>query len=412
MIGMRRRLGLGTALVVLAVGCSSAGTGTSDEVTLRLLMADDWVNTPIIADAVRAFEAAHPNVRVQVDGAPFSQTISDAEAAIAAGTPHDVVQWHAFAAGARGVAEPVDDLWEAHLDEAEFIPGALEDVTWAGVRYGIPLDTNALVLALNEDALDAANIDPSSLRTFDDVRAASAVVSGADTRGMTVAASGWVTYGWIRTNGGDVIDVDDDGTVTFLLDDPRTVEALSFLEGLLEDDVAWAPYASNFQQDIVGLFEAGSAVIHPTGSWDYALVGQAPGNFKVRLEPMPSNAPNAGTVLGGSSMFIPTGSANRELAFELMSHIISDEYMLRQAQEYGRLPSRRHLFDDPFFDDPAYQLVADELERASVMRLIAYPEADVAFAEAIDAIFRGRATAADALQQAQQRAEEALAEDP
>ncbi|HEX9765228.1 MAG TPA: extracellular solute-binding protein [Nitriliruptorales bacterium] len=404
-------MGLCTALAVLTVACSPATTGAVDQVTLQVLLADDWSSTAIVADAVRAFEAEHPNVRVQLDGAPFSQTIGDAEAAIAAGNPHDVVQWHAFAAGARGSAEPVDDLWEAYLDATEFIPGALEDVTWAEVRYGVPLDTNALVLVLNEDALLAADVDPASLVDFAGVRAAADAVGQLDDgiRGMAVAASSWVTYGWIRTNGGEIIEVDEDGNVTFLLDDPQTVGALDFLAGMIEDEIAWPPYGTNFQQDLVGLFLAGSAPIHPSGSWDYALVGQGPENFGVVLEPMPSNAPNAGTVLGGSSMFIPAGSEHRELAFEFMVHLIDDEYMLRQAQEYGRLPARRGLFDNPFFADPAYQMVAQELERASVMRLIAYPEAADAFAQAIEDVFRGRLSAADALAQAQTRAEQALA---
>ncbi|MDX1510208.1 MAG: extracellular solute-binding protein [Nitriliruptorales bacterium] len=406
---MRSILVLSAAVAMVATGCGASDGGSTEEITLRLLMADDWATTSIIADAVRDFEATHPNVRVDVEGQPFSQTISDAEVAIAEGNPHDVVQWHAFAAGARGVAEPVDDLWEQFLDVDEFIPGALEDVTWAGVKYGVPLDTNALILVLNRDALEAADIDPSALDSYEGLRAAVEQVTSADRRGMTIAASGWVTYGWIRANGGEVIEVDDDGNVTFLLDDPRTVEALTFLQEMIVDEVAHPPYARGFQQDLVAQFLAGNALIHPSGSWDYALAGQQPSDFNVALEPMPANGPNAGTVLGGSSMFIPKGSEHRELAFELMVHLIDDKYMLRQAQEHGRLPSRRSLFDDPFFSDPAYQMVAQELERASVMRLIAYPAADEAWAQALDDIFQGRETAADALATAQRRAEEALA---
>ena len=43
---------------------------------------------------------------------------------------------------------------------AAFLPGAIDDVTWAGRLYGVPLDTNALFLLYDTEQFKAANVTP------------------------------------------------------------------------------------------------------------------------------------------------------------------------------------------------------------------------------------------------------------
>lgn len=407
-----RALFFGIVLALLATGC--VNQAPADEITiLRVRLADDWASTDPVIDAIRQFERSHPDVRVQIRGVPFSQIPEDVRTSIDSGqTPVDVAQWHAFAAGARGLAEPLDDLWRQHLDEETFLPGSLEDVTWQGTRFGVPLDVNAMVLMLNEEAVADTGAEPTGPLTFPDVAAIARSVTArpGERRGIALADSTWTTYGWIRANGGRVLTTDDQGRSRPSLTDERVVEALDFLAGLVERGHAFPPKSGNTSVDAFAHFRGGTTAMHVSGSWDSATLGEASRDWTLRVVPMPRGmtGETAGSVLGGSSLFVPRGSEHRELAFELITHLIDDSFALRYATEEGRLPVRAHLYRHPFFDTPDYRAVVEQIETAAPERLIAYPDAHRAFSLAVQEVLVGRREARPALEKAQQLAEQAM----
>lgn len=406
--GAARRLAPLAAALVLVVACS-AGASRSDSRTLQVLMADDWARVGPVTDAVRDFERSHPGLRITVEGMPFAQIDDAVRMAVGSGSPPDVVQWHAFAAAAQGLAEPLDDLWSSRLNAGEYLAGALEDVTWAGRRVGVPLDTNAVVLMANGDRLAELGVDPPEApSTFAELAEMARRVTGPEgpRRGIALAHSSWRTYGWIRANDGEVVAVDEEGRPTFSLDAPRVVEALEFLQGLVREGTAFPPVARNVSTDAFSLYRAGVVPLHVSGAWDAVDFQQASPGTRQLITPLPRGTPGAGgTALGGSSLFVPRGASQRELAFEFMLHLTSDPYALRLAREEGRLPARRRVFNDPFFQAPAFRTIVAEIETARPMRLIAYPEADQAFTDAIDTILTGEEDAAVALERAQRAAE-------
>ncbi|MEX0834841.1 MAG: extracellular solute-binding protein, partial [Nitriliruptor sp.] len=141
-----------TSAFALLTGCAS-GTAAAPRPALSVVLADDWETAPTVRQVVRDFERDH-EVRVQVQAAPFSQIPDLVRNASDLGDPFDLAHWHAFAAAADGLAEPLDERWRvAGLRAADYLPGAVDDVTWEGVRYGVPLDVNALVLLASADAL-------------------------------------------------------------------------------------------------------------------------------------------------------------------------------------------------------------------------------------------------------------------
>jgi multiple sugar transport system substrate-binding protein len=403
----RSRSALAVLFVVLGVvtACSSDGD-TSSPTVLRVLMTDDWVTPPFVA-AVREFERHHPDVRVDVDKGPISDMLDTVAAARSSGDVPDVVQAHAFSAAAQGLAQPVDDLWERHLDDAEFLPGALDDVTWEGRRYGVPLDTNALFLLYDADAFAAAGVaEPQGRITFAQFEEAARSLTTGGRRALAIPSSTWWTYGWIRAAGGDLLRTGDGGVeVTF--DDPGTVAALDFLARLVRDGLAYAPSAVDSHSDnALGLFRSGSASTLASGSWDLTTVRRAPDGERFRTTLLPAGpGPGApGSVMGGSSMFVPEGSRRRALAFDFMAHLISDEYALRLVKEEGRLPVRHRLYDDPYFDQPELAAVTEQLKTATPMKLTAFPEVHDLFENAVDRVLRDDEPAAAVLAEAQQRA--------
>lgn len=403
--GRRRLVALFLGLAAIGMACGAGGPERPTAL-LRVLMTDDWVTVPFI-DAVRAFERDHPDVRVVIEKGPISLLTDAVRAGIASGAPPDVVQSHAFSAAGQGLAQPMDDLWAAHLDAAEFFPGAVEDVTWAGRRYGVPLDTNALVLLYNADLLRRTGVpEPEPGMSFPDFEALVARLTSADgqRRGFVVPNNSWWAYGWIRANGGETVDIGDDGQIRLHLDAPEVVQAVSFLSGLIQKGYAFPPRAADSHTgDAVALFASGTAAIHASGSWDLVTLRRAlPGSdFRAALMPRGQGAA-AGSAMGGSSMWVPQGSQQRELAFAFMTHLISDANALRLAQEEGRLPVRPRVFDDPFFREPAMRVFLEQLRTAHPPKLGAFDGPSEQFSDALEDVLRpAGADAGTALQAAQ-----------
>lgn len=396
--------------LLLPVACSGTAADAersrrmADPVrALRVLMADDWVVAPAVVDAVRDFEADHPGVQVVLRGAPFSQIPQLARSAARSGQPYDVVHGHAFALAAAGDVQPLGERWEdAGITAAEWLDGAVEDVTWQGEVYGLPLDTNALVLLVNRDLLDAAGVPIGSLGTFEGFAAAAAAVTDGERTGYAMTASIWRAYGWVRAFGGDLVDEDLDVT----LDAPEVVTAMSSLAGMVRAGTALPPSARDVSTDATTLFQSGMVAMHATGSWDVAQLARAEVPFRYEVVPLPRgpDADDAGTVLGGSSLAIPTEAAEPELAFAFMQHLTEDARAVRLAEEEGRLPARLRVFEHPALQAPELEVVVDELRTARVMKLIALPAAEQAFQNAVEDIVLGRRRAAEALELAQRAA--------
>lgn len=413
--GRLARLLIAALVVSSSLAACSANPGSTQPaaVRLRVLMTDDWGDRPAFLSAVKQFEREHENVRVQVSKLPIRNMAEAVRGQVGSGEPADLVQWHAYAAGAQGLAEPLDDLWEeAGMTSSEFFPGAVEDVTWGDRIYGVPLDINALVLFYRPESFAAANLEPPGAETtFGDLERYGPALTSPDgsKRVIALANSYWAAYGWVRANGGELVTVQD-GQPQFTLDSPPVVETLSFLSQMVERGYAFAPAGANSSADSLALFRSGSAAIHASGSWDLAKLDKEVlgATYGAALMPRGTTGTTQGTVTGGSSMFVPRGAANRELAFELMRTVISDEHAVRLAREEGRLPVRPRVYSDPFFDDPALEVVLEQLETAHPLLIEAWPEAASAWDAAFNEVLRDGADPAAALATAQARAQAAV----
>src|SRR5919202_4861036 len=144
-------------------------------------MTDDWVTAPFI-DAVRQFERAHPRVRVDIDKNDINRMADVVRAGISSGAPPDVVQGHAHSGAGQDLAQQVDDLWEKHkVSPSEYLPGAVEDVTWGGRRYGLPLDSNAMAILYNVERFRAAGVSPPTpSMTFGDFERLAQALTSSD----------------------------------------------------------------------------------------------------------------------------------------------------------------------------------------------------------------------------------------
>jgi multiple sugar transport system substrate-binding protein len=403
MIMNRRTSRAALLLVAVILAAACGGSSEPDRTTLRVMLTDDWVTAPVL-DAVRDFEVGHPGLRVVVDKAPIRGMLDTIQGSP---SPPDVVQAHAFAAAARGVAQPIGDLWARSLNPEEFFPGALDDVTFAGERYGVPLDTNALVLLYNADHFREAGLPlPTRALSFPELEEVARALTKPDgsRRALALGTSTWQTFGWVNANGGEYVRVGDDGRPRFMFDSPEVVGAIGFLSRLVEQGLAIPPRAANTHSaDVYAVFESGAASMYVSGAWDILNLRRSRPDVEYRAMPMPTGEAGTtrGSAMGGSSLFVPKGSTQRELAFEFMVHLTSDRYALRLAREQGRLPVRSRIYEDPFFGDPVLRVVLEQLQTARPERVDSFPDAGTLLANAIDQAVRQQADPAAKLGEAQ-----------
>lgn len=418
-----------TSILVLA-GCGSPQASdwpagmpprntalTENPITLRVWMAADYANQAPIIDLVNAFQQAYPNIKIELTGYDWQQMSDKVRLAISQGAPPDVAHQHAFAMGAQGMAEPLDDLWQQWNAADQFMPGALEDVTWKSQRYGVPLDINTLFMIYNKAAFqDAGLTPPIAGYTFAQLRSDLEKLTAADKGryGIALSASGWGMYGLSRSNGGELLHEDGD-TVSVSLDDPHVVETLRFFSDLGQRQLGTLPPPQPRQSDHpVVLFSERKVALFFAGPFDLArLKKEAPPELyaEVGTAPLPVQKPGATSlsVLGGGSLFVPKGAEHREAAFEFMKWAVTDRYALRMAQEMGRYPVRVSVYSDPYFNsEPLLQPFLEELKSARPHKLEAYASANAIWNKAIHDVFVPGADVDVIMNFAQQEARQAI----
>ncbi|HET9223053.1 MAG TPA: extracellular solute-binding protein, partial [Roseiflexaceae bacterium] len=280
-------------------------------ITLRVWMAADYVDQPPIRDLAKDFQQAYPNIKVELTGYVWQDMADKVRLAISQGTPPDVAHQHAFAMGAQGMAEPLDDLWQQWSAADQFMPGALEDVNWQGVRYGVPLDINTLFMIYNKAAFAQAGLAaPGPGYTFAQLRSDLEKLTTADRSryGIALTSSGWGMYGMVRSNGGELLQ-ERDGKTTVSLDDPKVVETLEFFAELGKQRLGTLPPLQPRQSDHpVVLFSQRKVALFFSGPGDIVrLKPEAPPEVYAEIGTAPLPVPSAGapgaSVQGGGSLF-------------------------------------------------------------------------------------------------------------
>ncbi len=386
-------------------------------ITLRVWMAADYAGQPPILDLVADFQKAYPNVKIELTGYTWEDMPSKVRLAISQGAPPDVAHQHPFVMGAQNMAEPLDDLWRQWGAADQFMPGAMDDSTWQGVRYGVPLDINALFMIYNKAAFAQAGLAaPGPGYTFAQLRGDLEKLTAPDHSryGMALSASGWDMYGLLRGNGGE-LSQERGGKLTTSLDDPRVVETVRFFADVGRRQLGTLPPLQPRQSDHpVALFSQRKVALFFSGPWDIARLKQeAPPDVyaEVGTALLPvrrAGAPSA-SVQGGGGLFVPKGAAHREAAFEFMKWAVSDRYALRLAKEMGRYPVRSALYDDPYFkSEPLLAPFLEQLKTARPYKLEAYAGVHQLWEDAIRAAYAPDADVAAILHDAQQRAQRVI----
>lgn len=382
---------------------------TGNKITLQVLLAADYYSQAPFVDLFANFQKAYPNINIQVSNAVWEDIPTKVKTAALGGAPVDVAHQHAFVYGHIGVAEPVDDLWKKWGRLGDFLPNSLQDVTWAGKKYGIPLDVNCLFTFYNTDLFAQVNATPpTATTTYTQLLQELLKFQGKPIKAIGLSNSAWANSGLARANGGDLLKSDEKGVQ---INNASVVAALKWNSELgWKYQVGTSPAPTKRQDEPGFLFKAKQVGLLFTGPWDMPDIKKSGVNFGTTELPKGLDGTTNGSVQGGGSLFVGKGSKNREAAFEFMKWCVAKPHQIRMAKEMARWPVIADLYTDPAqigANDPALAPYFSQLKFAKPYKLEAFPEGDKAWSDAVAAAYNG-ADAQKALDDAQTKATAAI----
>lgn len=265
------------------------------------------------------------------------------------------------------------ETWGLSAEEqADFFPGFFQqDIfpNFGDVRLGFPPNRSMEMLYHNTDWLSELGFDgpPESPEEFREMACAASETpfSGATGEGgmgymLSIDASNFAS--WTFAFGGDIFDYEAN---QYTYDSPAAVEAMTFIQGLINDGCA-ATFTEDFgDQTAFGagtsLFTVGSSSGLP---FYESAVGEGAG-FEWSVAAIPHTTPEPVQNIYGASVSVPRHTPEREVATWLfVKHFSSPEVQAQWAGASGYFPVRQSVADelgDYFEANPAYETAFDLL---------------------------------------------------
>ncbi len=451
----RRGFLRGTGLAAGAIAASStfaapailraSAQGTAD-VSGKLV---EWgfgiqETNPLARARVLAFQEAFPNVDLEIVESFDEQKLLTAAAS---DTLPDVIWLGRFETAtwaSRGILQPLTDfIARDSYDTSAFYPFAIDEATWEDEIYGIPGGADVRALYVNVDQLTEAGGDIESLDTSDWDQLSELGAQLVQATGDQVERWGfdhrvqannfWL---WGRGNGGHFMN-DDATESTF--NDEKNVEAMDWAVKAYEAQGGSNLYdalATTFQGD--EQFARGIVSMSVYEQWmlSAAISTVAPDlNFRM----LPIRERNSGpegkimTFSGGNGWYITNNAQNPDAAWEFIKFLHTDDTWrigaeavkaLRQENNNPYFPSLTgkpavdqmqidELYEPvgPSFDD-AVALLPQLVEASESREISKSPVAgqleDIMLADGIKPALSGSATPQDALDTANQNAQDAI----
>ncbi|MEM6896561.1 MAG: extracellular solute-binding protein [Pseudomonadota bacterium] len=297
---------------------------------------------------IENFEAANPDITVNMTHFPYADYRTKVAAAIPAGEGPDVVQlfygWLNDYKAANLIQPLPADAFPADAIDEDFFPmvAAMRE----GENYwALPTAVRSLALFYNTRLFEEAGIDgpPETLDEMLDIGAQLTERDGAGnitqaglTMGMTAQDHHWFREGLVRQFGGEPY-LDDYRTVNY--NTPEGIEAMEFYVGLGEDGGIGA---IGFMDEPQAAFKAGLAGMHIDGSFRIGSLNNTRGlDWAVTELP----ATGDGMRSNYSSYWVNAITTKAEgekyeASIKFMEYITSDEAMQIWLDVVGELPAK------------------------------------------------------------------------
>lgn len=376
---------------------STSSQSSDEQVTIYwwdYMSAEPMVEA--LTKSIAEYESANPNVKIERTYIPFGDLKNKLLLGSAAGQLPDII-WidnpdHQAFAAAGLLADITEEI--AEWGEADqYFDGPWSSTMYEGRNYGVPNSSNNLALYYNVEMLEKAGVEPPT--TWDELKIAAEKLTVGDVYGLAVSG--------VRN---------EQGTFQFLpfvwqadsdldrFNSEGTIEAITLWKELVDKGHMSQEILSQDQQATMLQFAAGKVAMMVNGTWQIPAL-ESDADFEWDIVPLPVYK-KGGTILGGENWAITSTSENKDIAWDIVKFMQQPEYLKPFLQAAGRLPSRKDLIEDPFWqDDPLLKIFADSMGVAKARAYgPEYPKISDTIQEMIHQVISGVKTPEDAVREA------------
>jgi N,N'-diacetylchitobiose transport system substrate-binding protein len=332
-----------------ATGTTAAtddGGGSGESIRLWLNGGD--TPDPLVEYAIAEFNKIHPDVEVQFERQQWDGIVEKLTTALSGSDSPDVVEFGNTQAQTFEAAGAVVDLTDKRdaLGGDDLLQSLLEAGTYDDKLYAVPYYAGARIVLYRKDLFEAAGVEVPT--TLDEFLAAGVALKEANAdvpnfSGIYLPGRNWyAVLSFIWENGGDIASKDGDAWVGEL-DSAGSIAGLEFFKQLF-DTANSAPADGDDANDYIA-FCNGEVGMMPAPGWKPGqIVNPDDGcpdmeeNIGVFALPGAEAGTTAPVFLGGSNLAIPVNSEKQELAYDLLTVLVSPGFQ-EQFAASGTIPA-------------------------------------------------------------------------
>lgn len=304
---------------------------------------------------------------------------------------------------ASGVLADLTEYYD-DWDGANFLEGPVESAVYEDKIYGIPAESNCIALFYNKSMLENADVEVPS--TWSELKSAAKKLSRDDCSGFAMCAQAgeegafqYVPFLWSLER--DVTNLGSD----------KGVEALTFLNGLVEDGSMSLDCLNYSQADVAKQFAAGNCAMMINGPWNVSVVknDNPELDFGIALLPKADDGEYA-SCLGGENLCI-SANADVEACWEFVSWFCSKEVNERYVMDMGKFSPRADADKEAMYEgDEMMMTFAEEMQYAYPRNNLSWNEISKQIQTMIQETYTGSKTPKQAAADAQKAVDEIISE--
>jgi multiple sugar transport system substrate-binding protein len=343
----------------LLAGASLVAFSTSAfaESTVRVTIAEYSKGTgPYFEEAAKAFEAANPDTKIQIEVVPWENLQQKLTTDISAGANADLsiigTRWLLDYVKA-GIVAPLDENIKPDF-KARFIETFLSPSVMNGKVYGLPIAASARAMYYNKDIFAKAGIDapPATWAEFktdaEKIKKLGGETYGFGLQGKEIETDVYFYYG-MWSNGGEIVKDGKSG-----LDSQAAIDTAKLYKSFIDEGLTQPGVTSYAREDVQNLFKRGKVATVITAPFlSNQIKNEAP-NLKYGVAPIPAG-PNGdkGTYGVTDSIVLFENSKNKEAAWKFLDFLFTTEQRTKFDKVEGFLPVNVEESKDPYFADNA-----------------------------------------------------------
>lgn len=345
-----RLAGLATAGLLALTVAASAGT-------VRVTIAEYSKGTgPYFEEAAKAFEAANPDTKIQIEVVPWDNLQQKLTTDISAGTNADLA-----IIGTRWLLDYVQQGVVASLDDritpdfkGRFIETFLSPSVLDGKTYGLPIAASARAMYYNKDVFAKAGITEPP-KTWDEFKAAAAKIKAAapdvapfGMQGKEIETDVYFYYAF-WSYGGEIVKDGKSG-----LDSQAGTDAAKLYKSFIDEGLTQPGVTSYSREDVQNLFKQGKVATVITAPFLSNQIKTEAPKLNYGVAPIPAGPGGASGTYGVTdSIVMFENSKVKDEAWKFLDFIFTTDARTKFDKVEGFLPVNAEEAKDPMFADNA-----------------------------------------------------------